>query len=139
MRDQARESASGTYEGITGDAMGDLFARIAVLLRSEFKAGAVSMREHCKRDGIATKETRADCEFDIAQAERVGFRRCRRRSVCFAWAAKPVETHYREIPCGAIERGRVRIQAELLKDCQGHRLDAFGWRIILGKSFKQAC
>jgi hypothetical protein len=118
--------------------MGDLFACIAVLLRGEFEAGAVSLRQHGQRDGIAAKETRADCEFDIAQAERVGFGRCRRRSVRFAWAAKPIEPHYSEIPCGAIERGCAGIQAELLKDSQGHRLYSFRWRVLLGKTFKQS-
>jgi hypothetical protein len=119
--------------------MGDLFPRVGVLLRGEFKAGAMGLREHGERDGVAAKESRADGEFDIAQAERVGFGRCRRRSIRFAWAAKPIETHYSEIPCGAIERGCAGIQAELLKYGQGHRLYSFRWRVLLGKTFKQSC
>jgi hypothetical protein len=66
LGDQARESASWTQKGVAGDTMCNLFTCVAVLLCGEFKAGAVGLREHSERDGIATEETRPDCEFDVA-------------------------------------------------------------------------
>jgi hypothetical protein len=118
MRNQARKSACWAQQGIAGESVSDLLTGIAVLLRSELQAGALGLRKQFERNGIASEKSLSYCEFDIAEAEGVGFRACRGRGVCLSRSAEPEETHECKVAGGTIEWRRAGIEAELAKD--GH-------------------